>query len=122
MKFQKHRQYGIQKWATGSCVTWTAQIWVAGDIIQARQKLRELCFPKGLCATITPTEYMYAGGEELGFVIGMIQYPPFMESELSLLRKAERVGKALAENAMQWSFTIVTPTATFYYSRRRRTV
>ncbi len=120
MKFQKHRQYGVQKWMTGRCETWTAHIYVGGDISHARQKLRELCFPKGLCATITPTEYMYAGGEESGFVVGMIQYPPFMETEKGLLEKAVKVGKALAENAFQWSFTIVTKEKTFYFSRRKR--
>jgi len=122
MKFQKHRQYGVQKWATGNCKTWTAQIWIGGDIVPARQKLREMCFPKGLCATIIPTEYMYAGGEEKGFVVGIIQYPPFMESESSLLEKAKKVGKAIAENAYQWSFSIVTPDKTYYFSRRKRTV
>ena len=122
MKFQKHRQYAEQPWLQGRVKTWTAQIWVGGDIIQARQRLRELCFPKGLCATITPTEYMYAGGEEAGFVVGMIQYPPFPESEKALESKAIKVGKALAETSFQWSFSIVMPKKTLYFSRRKRTV
>ncbi len=122
MKFQKHRQYGVQPWMTGNCKTWYARIYIGGDIAPAKQKLRELCFPKGLCATIEPTEYFYAGGEESGYVVGMIQYPPFQTSEVSLLDKAKIVGKALAEVSFQWSFSIVTPQKTYYFSRRKRTV
>lgn len=121
MKFQKHRQYDVADWKDGSIKTWTASIYIGGDIDVARQKIRELCFPKGLCATLIPTEYIYAGGEEKGFVIGMIQYPPFPETEKSLENKAVKVGKEIAKVCFQWSFSVVMPSKTLYFSRRQRT-
>jgi len=116
----KHNQYEIGEWREDEVKTWWAYIYIAGDISPSEIKCRELCFPKGLCVTIEPVKYIYAGGAEEGFRVGMIQYPPFPEDEEILYEKAITVGRSLAELNYQWSFTIVTPNGIFFHSRRRK--
>jgi len=116
----EHSRYKIKEWRNDDIKSWWAIIYVSGDISITLNKLRELCFPKGLCVSLRKNEYVYAGGVESGVEIGLIQYPPFPEDERSLFKKAEHVGKSIAEVNSQWSFTILTPTQTYFYSRRER--
>lgn len=46
--------------------TYTARIYMAGDIEQAKVFMRKECYPpnEGLCVTIEPTTFIYTGGEE----------------------------------------------------------
>lgn len=37
-------------------------IFIAGDIEQAKQVCREYCYQIGLCVTIEPVAYIYTGG------------------------------------------------------------
>ena len=113
-----HR-YEVGQWREEKADSWWAHIYIGGDISVAKAKCRELCFPSGLCVTVEPITYIYAGGSEDGYRLGMIQYPPYPESESSLYEKAVMVGKTIAEANCQWSFTIVTPNGNFFHSRKQ---
>jgi hypothetical protein len=113
-----HKRYELGNWREYAIQSWWAHIYVGGDINTAQAKCRELCFPDGLCVTIEPVEYYYAGGSESGYRIGLIQYPPFPESEDDLYDNAVIVGRSVAEANYQWSFTIVTPHGNFFHSRK----
>lgn len=50
-------------------------IFIAGDFDEARDLCRAFCDEEGLCVTVTPTTYVYTGGEEDGVIVGLINYP-----------------------------------------------
>jgi hypothetical protein len=50
-------------------------LYIAGPIEEARRVVRRHCYERGDCLTVTPTEFIYTGGEEAGVVIGLINYP-----------------------------------------------
>lgn len=111
-------KYKIPEWKKKTSKSWFAYIYLACDIQNVKTKIRELCFPSGLCVTVEEVDYIYAGGLESGCRVGIIQYPRFEEDEKDLLIKSINLGKALAENNYQWSFTIVTPNETHFFSRK----
>ena len=57
------------------------EIYASGPIEVAKQVCRETCLSEGLCVTIEPTHFIYTGGEETGFKIGLINYPRFPTSK-----------------------------------------
>lgn len=63
-------------------------IFIAGDLAQAKQVCREYCFAVGLCVTVEPVAYVYTGGEEAGVRVGLINYPRFPSSEEAIAAHA----------------------------------
>lgn len=112
-------RYEVNNWKQTSLQGWWAHIYIGGDLKTTEMVCREACFPKGLCVTVEPVKYIFAGGTEDGVRVGLIQYPPFEEEEVSLWEKAENLGKKIAEANFQWSFTLVTPEMNTFYSRRK---
>lgn len=98
--------------------TFNVDIFIAGDIAQAHQVCREWAM-KGACVTVTPTEYIYTGGQESGVRIGLINYPRFPKSPNEILDEAEALALKLMERLCQTSFTIICGEKTIFYSRRR---
>lgn len=98
--------------------TYRVEIFVAGDVAEARRVCREYCMKFGLCVTVEPTAYIYTGGEEIGVRVGLINYPRFPASPEKIKEHAVLLGYALREMLFQWSFTIVTPDETTWYSVR----
>lgn len=98
--------------------SYPVSIFIAGDYDRARQIAREFCMDKGACVTITPTSYIYTGGEESGVIVGLINYPRFPAEPGDILSKAYELGEALMVGLCQHSYTIQTPNRTFWYSRR----
>ncbi len=101
-----------------TCPTVAISIFIAGDVDQAKQVCREICLGGGLCVTVTPTTYIYNGGEEAGVCVGIINYPRFPLSEPELVGRARDLGAKLVERLCQHSYSIVTPDKTEWYSRR----
>lgn len=93
-------------------------IFMAGDIAQAKQVCREYCFAKGQCITIEPTDYIYTGGEEAGFRVGLINYPRFPTDETALEQRAYDLADLLMERLCQHSYSIMGPKQTVWVSRR----
>ena len=116
----KHSQYETGEWRQEEAETCNITIYCGGDIQIAERICREACYPKGLCVTLEPTNYIFAGGTEAGFKVGLINYPPFPTTGVTLLQKAVDLGKKLQEANYQWSFTIVTQHTTYFFSRRTK--
>lgn len=57
--------------------TYRVSIFMSGPIEAAKQVLRSMCLRVGLCVTIDPTLFIYTGGEEAGYVVGLLNYPRF---------------------------------------------
>lgn len=55
--------------------SYPVSIFIAGDPDAARRICRNFCDEEGLCVTVTPTTYVYTGGDENGheWVIGRFQ-------------------------------------------------
>lgn len=93
-------------------------IFMAGDIAQAKQVCRECCFEVGLCVTIEPVDFIYTGGEESGFRVGLINYPRFPTTEEALHDRAYLLADDLLQRLCQHSYSIVGPRETEWFSRR----
>lgn len=98
--------------------TWWAKIYMAGDIALAKNTCRNECLLAGLCVTIEPTTYIYTGGEEQGFIVGLINYPRFPAKVADIEARAEQLGMELMHACAQLSFSIMTPAETRWFSRR----
>jgi len=93
-------------------------IFIAGDLVQAKQVCREYCFAVGLCVTVEPVDYIYTGGEEAGVRVGLINYPRFPTDEASLQITARELADTLVKGLCQHSYTIVGPRETCWFTRR----
>lgn len=93
-------------------------IFIAGDVAQAKQVCREFCMAGGACVTVEPVDYIYTGGEEAGVRVGFINYPRFPSDEDAIMSKAKRLADKLMHKLCQHSYSIVGPTSTVWYSRR----
>lgn len=94
------------------------EIFMAGDYAQAKQVCREYC-RKGFCVTIEPCDYVYTGGEETGFRVGVRNYPRFPSSEESLRDNAFWLADALRERLCQHSYMVVGPKDTWWNTTRQ---
>lgn len=93
-------------------------IWIAGDFDQARQVCREYCFEVGLCVTITPTSFIYTGGEEVGVCVRLINYPRFPSKPDDIRATALSLARKLKERLCQHSFTLEDSGRTLWLSDR----
>lgn len=103
---------------TRTVPTSRVDIFMAGDIAQAKQVCREFCFEVGFCVHIEPVDFIYTGGEEAGFKVGLIHYPRFPTTKEDLVFKAGQLADRLMERLCQHSYSIVGPDATTWFSRR----
>ena len=98
--------------------SFSIQIYIAGDISVIKQTCRAYCMEDGLCVTITPTDFIYTGGEESGVCVGIVNYPRFPLTKKELYEKAIRLANELIVVAHQWTALVVTPEMTVWLSRR----
>jgi hypothetical protein len=87
--------------------TYTAKIYIAGDIATAKAILREHCYHFGACVTIEPTTFIYTGGEESGMVIGYVNYPRFPSDPEDILGKAYSMAMTLLKGLNQKTALVV---------------
>lgn len=93
-------------------------IYMAGDIDQAKQVCREYCFTIGFCVHIEPVDFIFTGGEEAGFKVGVINYPRFPSAAATLLQRTREMADLLMKRLCQHSYSIVGPVETEWFSRR----
>lgn len=98
--------------------TFTAQIYIAGDLATAKQLCRKYCFEIGLCVTIEPVDFIYTGGEESGMRIGLINYPRFPTEAADIKSRALDLARRLRVGLCQHSFSLVTSDETIWESVR----
>jgi hypothetical protein len=101
-----------------TCKSCFVNIWIGGDVATIEQKLREHCMENGLCVTVTPTRYIYTGGQEGGVIVGIRNYPRFPTTRTHLMEVAESIAEKLMLVACQWSCMIEGPGETVWLSQR----
>jgi len=99
--------------------TYWVKVFAAGAIEIAKQVCREEFLKKGLCITIEPTLFIYTGGEEIGFVIGLINYPRFPASPSSIRSRARQLAIKILDRTCQHSTLIMTPEKTEWITKRK---
>jgi len=114
-EIKKHARREIGEWKEKSLDSYWIHLYCGGSVEIAEKACREACFPSGLCVTIEKVKYVFGGGTEDGVRIRFIDYPPFPDTEL--LEKAADLGKKIIDVNFQFSFSIVTPSKTIFYSR-----
>ncbi len=98
--------------------TFTAKIYLAGDIELIKTACRKYCLNVGLCVTVTPTLFIYTGGEEYGCEVGIINYPRFPSTPHKLQETAIELAALCRDAAFQHSYLVLTPEDTIYNSSR----
>jgi len=91
---------------------------MAGDVEHAKQVIRRFCVDFPTCVTVSPTTYIYTGGEEVGFVVAFRNYPRFPTTLAALESKASSLANLLRESLAQDSCMIVCPAVTSWSSTR----
>lgn len=98
--------------------TFTVRIYMSGPIEVAKQIIRAECLREGLCVTIEPTTFIYTGGEEAGYVVGLINYPRFPAMPAAIEERAKDLMHKLLEATFQHSGLMMTPERTTWISTR----
>lgn len=106
----------IQVHTAPSCVF---EIYMAGNIHDAKRKLTQLAATQGACWSVDKTEFIYSGGREKGFIVRIINYPRFPKSVDSLRQSALELAKELMIELGQGSCSIVGPDKTIWLNRRK---
>lgn len=94
------------------------RLYLSGPIEAAKQAIREDCLREGLCVTIEPTTFIYTGGEEAGYVVGLINYPRFPSDQETIDARAMDLMKKLLAATFQTSALMMTPTKSEWISTR----
>lgn len=103
---------------TASCPTWWARIYIAGPVEVAKQILRQECMRAGLCVTVDATHYVYTGGEEAGYVVGLVNYPRFPSTPADLHVRALHILNLLLAGTHQHSAMLMEPDESTWITRR----
>lgn len=99
-------------------VSYPVQIWIAGDHAKAVELCRAYCDASGFCVTVTPTIYVYTGGQEAGVVVGLINYGRFPSEPRAIFERARQLTLKLIEGMGQESASIQAPDRTIWISFR----
>ncbi len=97
--------------------TFTIRIYLSGPIEAAKQIIREHVMEKPLCVTIEPTTFIYTGGEEQGYVVGLVNYPRFPSTPEEIIGRAEELATLLRDRTFQRSALVVTPEKTTWITK-----
>ena len=98
--------------------TYTVTIYASGSIEVAKQTIREECFRGGLCVTISPTLFIYTGGEEFGFQIGLINYPRLPSDETTIWNRAVDLATKILDATFQHSTLVLSSSKTLWITKR----
>ena len=103
---------------TETVKTHWVRIYMSGPIDIAKQAIRAECLREGLCVTVEPTTYIYTGGEEAGFVVGLLNYPRFPVTPEALNARARDLMQKLLAATHQHSALMMTPTVAEWITLR----
>ena len=87
--------------------TRVVEVFMAGDIEHAKQVVRRFCRDVPCCVTVTPTSFVYRGGEESGFVVGFRNYPRFPTDAYTMRSTAQDLADRLRSELGQDSYMTV---------------
>ena len=108
-----------ETFSVSACDTYTATIYIAGDITSAKNYLATKASNEGNCWSVEPTEFIYSGGRELGCVIRYINYPRIPWGKEKIQDAASSLALELIYTLGQGSCTIAFSDKTVYISRRK---
>jgi hypothetical protein len=100
--------------------TYWAKIYISGPIEEGKQIIRRDCLREGLCVTIEPTLFIYKGGEEFGYVVGLINYPRFPALPEAIWNRAVDLAVKLLEETYQESVLVMAPDKTQWFTKREQ--
>lgn len=100
---------------TGS---YSVQIFIAGDAAKAAELCRAYCDDIGFCVSVSPTWYVYTGGQEAGVIVGLINYGRFPSEPRAIFARAKELTLRLIEGLGQESASIQAPDKTVWISFR----
>lgn len=98
--------------------SYSIDIHMAGSIAKAADVLQLHAIGRGMCVTLMAQTFVYSGGREEGFRVGIINYPRFPKTRVELVQLADELADLLMQELGQHSYSIVTPDKTFWVSRR----
>jgi hypothetical protein len=97
--------------------TYQIKIYLSGSIEVAKQVIREHLLDNPLCVTIEPTTFIYTGGEEDGYVVGLLNYPRFPTPPNELNVRADVLAELLIKKTFQRSALVVKPEMTRWITK-----
>ncbi len=103
---------------TKQAPTHVLRLYLSGPIEIAKQVIRAECLREGLCVTVEPTTFIYTGGEELGYVVGLVNYPRFPAGLPELRARARDLLDKLLDATHQHSGLLVAPDVSEWVSKR----
>lgn len=86
--------------------SYSVQIYIGGDYADAKRACKEFC-ARGLCVTVTPTEFVYTDGCESGVCIGLVNYPGFPRTWIEIREDAVALAKFLMRHLYQRTALVV---------------
>ena len=98
--------------------SYVIHLYIAGDYNKAQEICRQFCMEQGFCVSLERNTYIYTGGQEDGIKVTIVNYPRFPKDPIQLDSYAHALLRLLIEGLHQGSGLMVTPTETFWYSRR----
>lgn len=100
--------------------TYWVRLCMAGDYREAKQVIRRFCYPpeEGLCVTVRRQTYIYNGGEERGFEVGLCNYPRFPKTQEQIWERARTLAERLIPALCQWSALLIDPERTEWITTR----
>ena len=110
--------------------TWQAQIFCGlrkgyevCSPCQSIEKIYSICrryvHQNKWCVTVTPTKFIYTGGDEDGAIIGIIQYPRFPKSYILLKERVIELAEILRIELGQYRVSIVFPEETIMLEKEK---
>lgn len=103
---------------TVETISYSVQIWIAGDLDKAAGICFAYCDEVGLCLTVSRTIYVYTGGAEEGVVVGLINYGRFPSEPTAIFARAKELALRLISGLGQESASIQAPDKTLWISFR----
>ena len=98
--------------------TFCVRLYLSGPIEAAKQVIRAECLREGLCVTFEPTLFIYTGGEETGYSVGLLNYPRFPSNPAELIERARDLAMKLLDATFQHSALMVTPETSAWITKR----
>lgn len=98
--------------------TYQIRLYLSGPIEVAKQVIREHVLAHPQCVTVEPTTFLYTGGEEQGYVVGLLNYPRFPSTQEDLCEYAMTLARLLLDRTFQHSALVVGSGSTVWITKR----
>jgi hypothetical protein len=97
--------------------TMWVEIQISGPLSVIEQTCRRVC-QSGLCVTVSPTRFIYTGGEETGACVRLVNYPKYPTDPEALWQVAEGLADEILKYTHQDSVLLMSPDRTLHKTLR----